>query len=81
LRPTALTDTGVNPAGWPAAELCDANGCGSELIGGSLLTGAADAGAEAEAAPKSLGVAEALLAAATVGDALAVRRLPATSDP
>ena len=36
---------------------------------------------EADAAPKSFGVAEALLAVATVGDGLAVRSVPATSEP
>jgi hypothetical protein len=47
-------------------------------MAGALLTGAADAGPEA--APKCLPVGDALLAAATAGDGLAVRRLSATFD-
>ena len=46
-------------------------------MGGTLLTGAADADVSAEA----VGVGVGLLAAAAVGDGLAVRRLPATVDP
>ncbi len=49
-------------------------------MAGALLTGAADAETGAEAAPKSLAVGDVLLAAATLGDGLAVRRVPATFD-
>jgi hypothetical protein len=59
--------------------LCDVNGWGSGLVGGALLNGAADA--NAEAGPKGCGVGDALLAAATVGDGLAARTVPATFDP
>jgi hypothetical protein len=78
LRPTALTDTGVNPAGWPAAELSDAKGWRSGLIGGALLNG--PGAGDTDAAPKSRTVGDALLAAATVGDGLAVCKVPATLD-